>query len=365
MDVLVCHSFAAGVTEKKYPREAKTILAGSTVQYLAGTKMRSQPGAPIINVVEDGNVPARKEAISSLCLESPEGIVKFDWPLYLCKRTIDTSGSEDPVKINTQQEQIFRVEDEPQVSHQQNYDADADESDNEVINNFGHNHSDSSDGGNDVQAQLPRSTRRRLRHFKKEKVKNDIVHIFFRFEKALSKEHGAFVDFICALRDAMFVMDQRDLDLCLQVLREKHGMSEKDMQRRMTNDFGWFLRRVKRTVPTPPELERRYMAVYEVFKDVVCTKSGKALFATKHGNSTHLSCLKHIRRNCLSDIQCLSYYFPLGEDSNGLMLYRCVRGTSALEGLYQKLRQLVRGFSTSPRLMKALVSTFCQDGITR
>ena len=47
LDVLVCHSFDGGVAEKKYPREAKTILAGSTVQYLAGTKMRAQPGAPI------------------------------------------------------------------------------------------------------------------------------------------------------------------------------------------------------------------------------------------------------------------------------------------------------------------------------
>ena len=51
MDVLVCHSFDEGVAEKKHPREAKTILAGSTVQYLAGTKIRAQPGAPtdIIN----------------------------------------------------------------------------------------------------------------------------------------------------------------------------------------------------------------------------------------------------------------------------------------------------------------------------
>ena len=46
MDVLVCHSFDEGVAEKKYPREAKTILVGSTVQYLAGTKIRAQPGAP-------------------------------------------------------------------------------------------------------------------------------------------------------------------------------------------------------------------------------------------------------------------------------------------------------------------------------
>ena len=51
LDVLVCHSFDGGVVEKIYPREAKTILAGSTVQYLAGTKMRAQPGAPNNNTV--------------------------------------------------------------------------------------------------------------------------------------------------------------------------------------------------------------------------------------------------------------------------------------------------------------------------
>ena len=60
----------------------------------------------------------------------------------------------------------------------------------------------------------------------------------------------------------------------------------------------------------------------------------------------------------MSDILLLSYYFPLGKDNNGLMLYRCVCGTSVVQGLHQKLRQLVRGFSTSPRLIKSMVSTF-------
>jgi hypothetical protein len=189
-------------------------------------------------------------------------------------------------------------------------------------------------------------------------VKNDIAHIFFRFEKALSKEHGAFSDFIRALRDAVFVLDQNDLDQCLSVLREKHGMSDEEIEKKLKYDFAWFLGRVKRKVPTPPELEERYLAVYEVFKDVVCTKSGKKLFDTKHGRGAHLSCLKHIRRNCLSDIPFVSYYYPLGEDKDGLMLYRCIRGTSALEGLHQKLRQLVRCFSTSPRFMKSLVTVY-------
>jgi hypothetical protein len=122
-------------------------------------------------------------------------------------------------------------------------------------------------------------------------VKNDIAHIFFRFEKALSKEHGAFSDFIRALRDAVFVLDQNDLDQCLSVLREKHGMSDEEIEKKLKYDFAWFLGRVKRKVPTPPELEERYLAVYEVFKDVVCTKSGKKLFDTKHGRGAHLSLL--------------------------------------------------------------------------
>jgi hypothetical protein len=192
----------------------------------------------------------------------------------------------------------------------------------------------------------------------KQRVKNDLAHIFFRFDKALSKEHGAYVDFIRALRDAIFVFDQQDLDACMAVLREKYNMGEEQIENKLLYDFAWFLRRVKRKVPTPPELEARYLAVYNVFKDVVCTKSGKTLFGTKHGKSAHLSCLKHIRRNCLSDIPFVSYYYPIGEDSDGLTLYKCIRGTSALEGLHQKLRQLVHGFSTSPRFMKALVTVY-------
>lgn len=43
---------------------------------------------------------------------------------------------------------------------------------------------------------------------------------------------------------------------------------------------------------------------------------------------------------------------------DGLVLYKCIRGTSALEGLHQKLRQLVRGFNSSPRFMKALVTVY-------
>ena len=64
--------------------------------------------------------------------------------------------------------------------------------------------------------------RRRVRHIRRERerVKQDILHVFLRFEKVLSKEHGAYKSFRLALRDARYVLNQDDLDSCLKVLKE-------------------------------------------------------------------------------------------------------------------------------------------------
>ena len=48
----------------------------------------------------------------------------------------------------------------------------------------------------------------------------------------------------------------------------------------------------------------------------------------------------------------------IGEDSLGIPMYKCLRGTSALEGYHQKVRQLIRGFNISPRFVIALLYEF-------
>eukprot|EP00984_Skeletonema_dohrnii_P030402 scaffold21816_cov133-Skeletonema_dohrnii-CCMP3373.AAC.1 len=100
------------------------------------------------------------------------------------------------------------------------------------------------------------------------------------------------------------------------------------------------------------------MAVYEAHKDIICQKSGKKLFGTPAAIAQHESTLKHIRRNCLSDIPLVTYYTPMKRDKDGLMRWRCHRGTSQNEGLHQKLRQLIRGFSNSPRFLCAVISEY-------
>lgn len=176
--------------------------------------------------------------------------------------------------------------------------------------------------------------------------------------RVLSKEHGAYRDFIKDLRDALFIINQDDLDACIRVLKDKKKMSDQDIERKMYTDYDWFLRRVRRTVPTPPELEERYIRVYNAYKDIVCVKKNKALFSSAESKKAHKSLLKHIRRNCVSDVPFVNYYIPVREDKNGLTIYLCIRGTSKNEGLHQKLRQLLRGFSNSPRFVLALVSDF-------
>ena len=111
-------------------------------------------------------------------------------------------------------------------------------------------------------------------------------------------------------------------------------------------------------MPEPKELEERYLRVYNMYHDIVCAKSGKPLFATNDAKAVHKSTLKHIRRNCVSDIPFVSYYSPIQVDRNGLMLYQFHQGMPGNEGLHQKVHQLVLGFSNSPRLMFAVLTDF-------
>jgi hypothetical protein len=76
------------------------------------------------------------------------------------------------------------------------------------------------------------------------------------------------------------------------------------------------------------------------------------------GRTLYRSTLKHIRTGCLSDIEGLSYCVQVDEDKIGIPMYKCIRGTSALEGFHQKIRKLMRGFNISPRYAVAVLSEF-------
>ena len=88
---------------------------------------------------------------------------------------------------------------------------------------------DKSNTGDDNQRK--RASRRHLYQYWNERVKQDITHLFFCFERALSKEHGAYKDFILSLCNAMFILNHEDLEECNQVLQEVYNYDNNQIKK--------------------------------------------------------------------------------------------------------------------------------------
>lgn len=183
-----------------------------------------------------------------------------------------------------------------------------------------------------------------------EQVKNDAVHIFFRFKRVLSVNHGCFRPFMARLSDAIFVPSHSDIEFIKEVLK-KHGYSVEDIEK-----MGWnfYKRSVRRAIPAAVILDANLEKVFELFADEVDQKTGKKFFS-KEAHKVAKSVRDHVKKGCLSDVPGMMYYVQIGEDEWGIPKYKCFRGTSGLEGFHQKIRQLIRGFSVSPRLVIALL----------
>ena len=108
---------------------------------------------------------------------------------------------------------------------------------------------------------------------------------------------------------------------------------------------------------SPAELERAFLAVVETFSGIEDQKTGKKLFGPKAWNLVKKT-LHHIRSGCLSDVPGMFYYCERGVDACGIPIMHCIRGTSALEGFHQHIRQLIRGCALSPRLANSLIAVF-------
>lgn len=258
--------------------------------------------------------------------------VVLAWSLYFCRQPVEEEA--EAISLNTiEREAIIQreeVEDDELDSEFINDDSADEEEWEDIHPSPSSTRDDLEDGGEDDdtdesmqdssdagEPQEPRRQSRRVRRrlyrvrlrsarfrrykLREERVKNDIARIFFRFERVLRKDHGANQLFHRALRDAIYILNQDDLNACIDVLRSVFHMSDEDIRYKRLTDFRWFKMRVRRFVPGPIELERRYMSVIEEFKDIVDAKTGFPFFSDA-AKAVHRSVLGHIRKNCISDI---------------------------------------------------------------
>jgi hypothetical protein len=98
--------------------------------------------------------------------------------------------------------------------------------------------------------------------------------------------HGCYQMFMADLRDAYFIPNEVDLQIA------------KEMESTIC-EYHYFLRRVRRHVPLPEELEKQYMHVVELYQDVNDANTGSRFFSAK-AEREHESVLGHIGNNCLS-----------------------------------------------------------------
>src|SRR3546814_5002140 len=51
-------------------------------------------------------------------------------------------------------------------------------------------------------------------------------------------------------------------------------------------------------------------------------------------------------------------YIPIGQHDEGTLIYRCCRGTNALEGFHRQIRDLLQRHVASPRLASSILQHY-------
>jgi hypothetical protein len=142
--------------------------------------------------------------------------------------------------------------------------------------------------------------------------------------------------FLAWLSDAFFFAPGKDdIEFIKAALLRKADMSEDNNIN--AKKWQFFKTRVCRTVHGPVESEREFKKVVQLF----AAKKNEALFLKDTWN-LHKSTLKHMQKGCLSDVPGagMSHCVQLRTDSMGIPIFKCLRGTNALEGFHQKICQV-------------------------
>ena len=159
------------------------------------------------------------------------------------------------------------------------------------------------------------------------RVLKDVWHAFDMI--SIAKNHGLRRVFARALRDAMFIVnpeDQARVDAQLQ----REGSSWQEKLKYHPKSL-WKL--VRRTIPPPEELYDLVANLFQTYGPLKDAITGQPLFNTSAWKSAK-SVLKLIQEGYISDPPGIDLYYQVGLDrkTDGLPIWRCMRGTNFTEG---------------------------------
>lgn len=180
------------------------------------------------------------------------------------------------------------------------------------------------------------------------RTKSDVFHVLNGIGRTLKKSHGAFNQFMLRLRDCLLRPIADDLEYEEQLLRLQ-GKSPEQIEK--LKQYGWqyLLDRVRRSsICDRSKLLADFDSVCKTFENIRDAHTQKTLFTQDTQRK-----VKQIRRciaaGTLTDPD-MAMYHQIGEDAFHRPVYRCFRGTSALEGFHRTIRDLLQQHVASPRL---------------
>lgn len=188
------------------------------------------------------------------------------------------------------------------------------------------------------------------------RVLKDPFHIFNMFY--ISRTHGLRVAFAQALRDAIFIPDDEDMQrITIWGAAQEPPVSWETLRRTRST---WLWRHCKRVIPPPEDLYEPVQRVFQTYGPLQDAKTSSPLFNAAAWKIAK-NILLLIQQGYVSDPPDVPLYFQLGLDSKAgnLPVYRCIRGTNNTEGgVHKHIRRHLPQSGVSIRHISAALTDF-------
>ncbi|KAJ3085808.1 hypothetical protein HK100_008922 [Physocladia obscura] len=110
----------------------------------------------------------------------------------------------------------------------------------------------------------------------------------------------------------------------------------------------WILKQVRRLCPEPEIMKKNLEEVLATFRKSEFQFEGLPVLTSDAIKEFRTLIDVHVSKGCLSDPIGVSLYCAIGKDKHGLILYTCLRGSSALEFVHQTMNCALQAQNSFP-----------------
>lgn len=211
--------------------------------------------------------------------------------------------------------------------------------------------SDSEDGG-DVGSENTVYVQSSVNEDNPSGILIDVFHEMHKLTRTIPKGHSLHKQFSTAFSKTMLIPDEGDKHRMVEYLQKKGTTFDK--QYIAQNDWLW--KRVRRYVPEPNVLYPIVKEFFDCWGAIICTGKKIPLFTPDSWNKSQ-SILHDIQKGWVSDPKGISMYVLEWVDKHGFNIYRCLRGTSDVEGaVHTHIRKNFASLNASPPLADCILA---------